>query len=89
MRKYVFYDESGMQGTGCDCCEDFYVEEYYCSDTECQYSHSFIECYVSAITTEIGVDNISDEYEESLWNMSIEELKNEASKIGVAVEVVS
>lgn len=91
MKKYVWYDESYHERSPCDCCEGSWIELYNSNDTDPRLGSAFSmeDCYTQSIITELGRYNITDEYEESLWHMPLEELKEEAKNLNIEIEIVS
>lgn len=86
---YVFFDDSYYDNPGCSCCPETYMECFNSEDTSPSLgsAHSVEDCWVQAIISEIGRYNISDDYEESLWYMSLEDLKEEAKNLNIEVIV--
>lgn len=67
------------------------MECFNSEDTDCNlgFAGSIEGCYVQAILTEIGYNNIPEDYEDFLDQMSLEELKEEAKNLNIEIEVVS
>lgn len=91
MKTYTFYDDSWYDNPPCDCCEGSWIPCFNSSDTDCNLGSagSIEDCYVQAILTEIGRNNIPEDYEDFLYQMSLEELKEEAMNLNIEIEVVS
>lgn len=91
MNRYTFYDEGYYFSNGCSCCEATYMECFNSEDTDCNLGSagSIEDCYVQAILTEIGRGNVPEDYEDFLYQMSLEELKEEAKNLNIEVEIVS
>lgn len=89
MKQYYFTDDSWWDSCGCSCCPSTLMVCYNSDDTDHTLGSaiSVEDCWVQAIISEIGRYNISDDYEESLWYMSLEELKEEAKNLNIEVIV--
>jgi hypothetical protein len=93
MKVFTFFDDSWYDsGIGCDCCPGQWMEAYNCSTTASWLgaAHSEEDCYAHAIITELNWSH-SDEYMErcKYWDMSLLELKKEADKMNIKVEIIS
>lgn len=91
MKTFTFYDEGYYDQPGCSCCEGFYMECYNSDDTDCNLgsAHSYENCYYQSILTEIGVDNVVDEYKDEIYFMTLGELKQMAKDLNIKVKVIS
>lgn len=89
MKTYTFWDDSWWDSNGCSCCPDTLMECYNSYDTDGRLgsAHSKEWCYVHSIITEIGWEIIPEDYEEKLWEMSVDELKVEAANLNITVEI--
>ena len=91
MKVFTFFDDSYFASNGCDCCEDTYMECYNSDDIDCNLgsAHSREHCYFQAILTELGVDNVTDEYRDGLYCMNLKELRQIAKDLNIKVRIVS
>ena len=91
MKTYTFFDDSYFASNGCDCCADTYMECYNSNDTDCNLgsAHNREDCYIQAIMTELGTEEVTDEHREGLYSMNLKELKEIAKDLNIKVEIVS
>mgnify|MGYP001194201431 CR=1 FL=1 len=91
MKTFTFYDDGYYDKPGCSCCEDTYVERYNSDDIDRNLgpAHSYEDCYCYAILTELGVDNVTEDYQEDLYCMSLKELKQFAKDLNIRVVIAS
>lgn len=91
MKTFTFFDDSYFASNGCDCCDDTYMECYNSNDTDCNLgsAHNREDCYIQAIMTELGTEEVTDEHREGLYSMNLKELKEIAKDLNIKVEVVS
>ena len=90
MKTYYFTDDSYLLDNGCSCCEASLVLAYNSSDTDpcLGTAHSEEDCWVQAIITEIGRENIHKEYEQRLYDMPLDDLKLDAAAFDITVEIL-
>ena len=91
MKTYTFKDDGYWDNPPCDCCTGGYYEYYNSNDTLPSFGSALSEedCYVQAIVTEkerAGV-MISTTYEEALYEMDMNTLKQVAKEIGIEVVI--
>ena len=88
MKTYTWFEEGYWFSNGCDCCEDIYMRSYNSDEADLSLgsAEDDLECHILSIITEIGRKNIQEDYEEKLWEMSLDELKVEAANLHIAVE---
>lgn len=91
MKIFTFFDDSYFASNGCDCCDDTYMECYNSNDTDCNLgsAHNREDCYIQAIMTELGTEEVTDEHREGLYSMNLKELKEIAKDLNIKVEIVS
>lgn len=89
MKTYYFKDDSWWDNPPCDCCEPYLMTAYNSDKTDPSLgtAHSEEDCWMQAIISEIGRWNIPDDYEERLYEMSLEELKQDATTLNITVEI--
>ena len=87
---FTFYDEGYYDQPVCSCCDSYLVEVYNSDDTDCNLgsAHDYESCYYQAILTELGVDNVTEEYREGLYCMQLDELKQIAKDLNIKVKVI-
>lgn len=78
--KYTFYDDSHSSECGIQC---FNSDDIRCG---LGIAYSVESCYIQAILTETGQSN---SYSDVYWGMNLDQLKEEAKKLGVKVEIIS
>ena len=90
-KKYLFTDDSYWDSPGCSCCDSYLVEVYNSNDTDCNLgsAHNREDCYIQAIMTELGTEEVTDEHREGLYSMNLKELKEIAKDLNIKVEIVS
>lgn len=81
MKTYKFFDDGYWSGTGCDCCEDIWMESWNCILLE-YTCYSIEECYQAAIAhaTQMPYDE-----QEKLYWLSYEELEELLDVLGIEV----
>lgn len=83
-KHYTFTDDSYWSGSGCDCCEDDFMEAYNCDDSDFNgmgTAHSE-ECIYRYIATVCGIiDDDCDDFD-------IEFVKNELDKYKITFSIV-
>ena len=91
MKKYIFTNDSWWDNPACSCCDSYLVEVYNSNDTDCNLgsAHSREHCYFQAILTELGAESTTDAVRETMYCMSMHELKQTAKGLGIKVEIVS
>ena len=91
-KHFVFTNDSMYVGNGCSCCEPDYMEVYNSDETDGTLgsAHSEEECYVQAIMTVLGRENINDEIEEGLRILEndFNALLRITERMGITVEIV-
>jgi hypothetical protein len=90
-KKYLFTNDSYYDSPGCSCCDSYLVEVYNSNDTDCNLgsAHSYEHCYYQAILTELGVESVTESYQESLYCAHISDLKEIAKDLNIKVRIVS
>lgn len=88
MKVYTWFEEGYWFSNACDCCEDIYMRSYNSDEADISLgsAEDDLECFILSIITEIGRKNIQEDYEEKLWEMSLEELKQESANLNITVE---
>lgn len=91
MKKYIWYDESYYERPPCDCCQGSWMEVYNSNDSDTRNGSAFSieDCYTKSIITEVGWAVIPEDYKDFLYQMSLEELKEEAKNLNIEIEIVS
>jgi hypothetical protein len=86
MKTYTFKDDGYWDNPPCDCCQNYYINQYYSDDTLPELGDAYTEadCYVYAILSHSGAQ-ISLGAEQDLWTMSVEELEEVAKELGIEV----
>ena len=86
MKIYTFVDDSWYDNPACDCCEGDWMECYNSDDTDHSLgsAHSTEDCWQQVIISEIGRWNIPEDYETQLYEMSLDELKQEAQNLNIS-----
>ena len=89
MKIYKFVNDSYWFSNGCDCCEDLLMESYNSDQTCCNFGSAYSEegCYLQAIATELGYEFWED-VPDDLREMSYDQLKNIADRMGIVVEII-
>ena len=91
-KHFVFTNDSMHISNGCSCCEPDYMEVYNSDETDGTLgsAHSEEECYVQAIITVLGRENINDEIEEGLRILEndFNALLRITERMGITVEIV-
>tara|TARA_R110000744_G_C19371770_1_gene563138 strand:- start:15246 stop:15488 length:243 start_codon:yes stop_codon:yes gene_type:complete len=77
-------------GNGCDCCEPTQWFSYTSPDIEkgLGVAHQEDECYVYAIISVMGQDNITQTIEEELFQMELDRLIKIANNLDIIVEII-
>lgn len=88
-KHYIFKDDSYWEKPPCSCCEDYLVESYNSEQTSSNLGSAMDEsdCYLQSIATEKGWMSWRD-IPYDFNEMSYNELVEEASKMGITVEIV-
>ena len=91
MKKYVWYDESYHERSPCDCCEGSWMELYKSIDIDTRIGSAFSieDCYIKSIITEVGWAVIPEDYEDLIYEMTLEQLKEEDKNLNIEIEVVT
>ena len=84
MIRYTFVDCGWWCSSGCDCCEDMYIECFNCSSHEIGYSvHSQHDCYVVALCHNNGLETW-----EGSDDLSIGQLQSMCYEAYISVEII-
>lgn len=86
---YKFTNDSYWSSNGCSCCDADYFTCYNSDDIDWRLGSSYNheDCYVKAIFTNLGIDSLTDDDEESYYCMSLTGLKRICGEMGITVEI--